>query len=175
VLSSPAPGDDDPAAGAPARPDVAARLRTVHMDMVAAVVAGEGLGRVCNLAADAVKAPVAVVVPRLGAYLGGDTDVDVGPLRAYVESRLRRRPMPVPEAVELEVGIESGGETVGAALAIGAVGPEAPDLLHAVSVAVLTELAMTDARRSTSSADVPTAPARSIMGQVAEQKTAQES
>ena len=42
--------------------------------------------------------------------------------------------------------IESGGETVGAALALGTVGPEAPDLLHAVSVAVLTELAMADAR-----------------------------
>ena len=116
------------------------------MDMVAAVVAGEGLGRVCNLAADAVKAPVVVVVPRLGAYAGGDTDVDVGPLRAYVESRLRGRPMPVPEGVQLEVGIESGGETIGAALALGEVGAEAPDLVHAVSVAVLTELAMADAR-----------------------------
>jgi hypothetical protein len=128
------------------RPGLAARLRTVHMDMVAAVVAGEGLSRVCNLAADAVKAPVAVVVPRLGAFVGGDTDIDVAPLRAYVESRLRGRPMPVPEIVALEVGIESGEETVGAALALGDVGPEAPDLLHAVSVAVLTELAMADAR-----------------------------
>jgi sugar diacid utilization regulator len=116
------------------------------MDMVAAVVAGDGLGRVCNLAADAVKAPVAVVVPRLGAFVGGDTTVDTGPLRAYVESRLRGRPMPVPEAVELEVSIESGGETVGAALALGKVGAEAPSLLHALSVAVLTELAMADAR-----------------------------
>ncbi|MGI8624814.1 MAG: hypothetical protein ACR2NB_15340, partial [Solirubrobacteraceae bacterium] len=74
------------------RPDLASRVRTVHMDMVAAVVVGEGLARVCNLAADAVKAPVAVVVPRLGAYAGGEDRVDVGPLRAYVEARLRGRP-----------------------------------------------------------------------------------
>ncbi len=124
----------------------ASRLRTVHMDMVAAVVAGEGLGRVCNLAADAVKAPVAVIVPRLGAFLGGDADLDLRPLRAYTEARLAGRPVPVPEAVALEVAIESGGETVGAALALGPVGPEAPDLLHAVSLAVLTELALAEAR-----------------------------
>jgi sugar diacid utilization regulator len=118
------------------------------MDMVAAVVAGDGLGRVCNLAADAVKAPVAVVVPRLGAFVGGDTgtDTDVGPLRAYVEARLRGRPMSVPENVTLEVAIESGGETVGSALALGEVSDEAAELLHALSVAVLTELAMADAR-----------------------------
>lgn len=128
------------------RPDLASRLRTVHMDMVAAVVAGEGLGRVCNLAADAVKAPVAVIVPRLGAYLGGDADADLRPLRAYAEARLQGRPAPVPPAVELEVAIDSGGETIGAALALGPVGPEAPELLHAVSVAVLTELAMAEAR-----------------------------
>jgi hypothetical protein len=121
--------------------DPATRLRTVHMDMVAAVVAGEGLGRVCNLAADAIKAPVAVIVPRLGAYVGGDTDLDAGPLEAYVGGRGA-----APADVSLEVPIESGGETVGAAIALGEVGPEAPDLLHAVSVAVLTELAMVDAR-----------------------------
>src|SRR4051794_33899245 len=114
------------------------------MDMVAAVVAGEGLGRVCALAAEAVGAPVAVVVPRLGAYAG--PDVDLQPLRAYVEARLRDRPAPVPEGVALEVAIESGGETVGSALALREVGAEAPELMHAVSVAVLTELAMVDAR-----------------------------
>lgn len=128
------------------RPGLAARLRTVHMDMVAAVVAGEGLGRVCNLAADAVKAPVAVIVPRLGAYLGGDADINLRPLRSYTDARMQGKPVPVPPSVELEVAIESGGETVGAALALGPVGPEAPDLLHAVSVAVLTELAMAEAR-----------------------------
>jgi sugar diacid utilization regulator len=116
------------------------------MDMVAAVVAGEGLGRVCALAAEAVGAPVAVVVPRLGAYVSGGLDVDVTPLRAYVEARLRGRPAPVPASVQLEVPIESGGDTVGAALALGAVRAEAPELMHAVSVAVLTELAMVDAR-----------------------------
>src|SRR3954468_5608077 len=114
------------------------------MDMVAAVVAGEGLGRVCALAAAAVGATVAVVVPRLGAYGGGD--VDAGPLRPYVEAKLRGRPASVPAAVRLEVPVVSGGERIGFALVLGEVGPEAPDLVHAVCVAVLTELARVDAR-----------------------------
>ncbi len=130
----------------PPEQDLAARLRTVHMDMVAAVVAGEGLSRVCALAAAAVGAPVAVVVPRLGAYVGGGGEVDAAPLRGYVEAKLRGRPASVPAAVRLEVPVESGGETIGSALVLGEVGPEAPDLVHAVCVAVLTELAMVDAR-----------------------------
>ena len=54
MLPSPAPGGDVPAArpSADRRPGLASRLRTVHMDMVAAVVAGEGLARVCVLAAE---------------------------------------------------------------------------------------------------------------------------
>ena len=131
------------------RPAAAARLRTVHMDMVAAVVAGEGLGRVCNLAADAIKAPVAVIVPRLGAFVGGDTSFDITPIDAYVRARMRSRPLrpaSVPSGIGVEVPIESGGETVGAAFTLGDAGADAPELLHAVSVAVLTELAMADAR-----------------------------
>jgi sugar diacid utilization regulator len=124
----------------------ATRLRTVHMDMVAAVVAGEGLGRVCNLASDAVKAPVAVVVPRLGAFLGGGAEQDLESLRDYARARMRGRPGALPHGVELEVPIETGGEFVGVALVLGAVDPAAADLLHAVSVAVLTELAMAEAR-----------------------------
>jgi sugar diacid utilization regulator len=112
--------------------DPATRLRTVHMDMVAAVVAGEGLGRVCNLAADAVKAPVAVVVPRLGSFVGGDAEgID---------------PEALGDADGVRVAIETGGETVGHAIAVGQPPSGAGELLHAVSVAVLTELAMIDAR-----------------------------
>ncbi len=119
------------------------------MDMVAAVVGGEGLARVCLLAGEAVGAPVAVVVPRLGAFITPGHEDAVAPLRGYVEGRLRNRPVPVPPAVGLEVAVESGRETVGAVLALGPAGVGGDgvgELLHAVSVAVLTELAMVDAR-----------------------------
>ena len=48
-------------------PSLVERLRAVHLEMVDAVLAGDGLGRVAQLAADAAGATVAIVVPRLGA------------------------------------------------------------------------------------------------------------
>jgi len=48
-----------------------ARLREVHLEMVEAVLHGDGLERVALLASRAAGAPVAIVVPRLG----GATDV----------------------------------------------------------------------------------------------------
>ncbi|MDX6721736.1 MAG: hypothetical protein QOD73_140, partial [Solirubrobacteraceae bacterium] len=54
------------------RPEAAApqplveRLRSVHLKMVDSVLAGEGLARVAELAAEAAGAPVAIVIPRLG-------------------------------------------------------------------------------------------------------------
>ncbi len=47
------------------------RLRAVHLQMVEAVLGGDGLDRVARLAADAAGAPVAVVIPRLGALAVG--------------------------------------------------------------------------------------------------------
>src|SRR5919108_3405041 len=41
-----------------------ARVRHVHLEMVDAVLGGEGLGRVAELTAAAAGAPVALVVPR---------------------------------------------------------------------------------------------------------------
>ena len=43
------------------------RLREVHVQMVDAVLTGDGLPRVAELAAGAAGAPVAIVIPRLGA------------------------------------------------------------------------------------------------------------
>ena len=50
-----------------AQPLVAERLRSVHLEMVEAVLAGDGLARVAELAAGAVGGAVAIVVPRHGA------------------------------------------------------------------------------------------------------------
>jgi hypothetical protein len=73
------------AAGAqrtPAAPGAAGlveRLREVHLAMLDAVLAGEGLPRVAALAADAAGAPVAIVVPRLAvAAVAGPVADDNG-------------------------------------------------------------------------------------------------
>jgi hypothetical protein len=53
-------------------PDNAAETpRGAHLEMVGAVLAGDGLERVAEIAAAHAGAPVAVVVPRLGVPLEG--------------------------------------------------------------------------------------------------------
>ena len=103
----------------------AARLRAVHLDMVAAVVAGEGLVRVEALAAAAVGAPVAIVLPRLD----------------------EARPVPLPSSVEMEIPIETGEEQLGSVVLLGRpTCDDAAEVLHLAAMASLTELAVADAR-----------------------------
>ena len=72
------------------------RLRAVHLEMVDAVLGGDGLQQVAALAAEAAGAPVAIVVPRLGAAVasgpeGTVRDSTLEEIRRYV-----RRPRPRP-------------------------------------------------------------------------------
>ena len=142
------------ASGGPAgAAGLVARLRAVHLEMLDAVLSGDGLPRVATLAAEAAGAPVAIVVPRLGAaFVGGRDDFPGGDagreeLRRYVADRVADRPSRVPEAVAAEAPIASGDEIVGAVLMLGvASGSEAAEFLHLAAVASLTEVAVAEAR-----------------------------
>src|SRR4051812_12454690 len=123
------------AAAAP--PSLVERLRAVHLRMVDAVLGGDGLGRVAELAAEAAGGPVAVVVPRLGAAVvapesaRGDEVVDV--LRRHVADRIRDRPAPLPDWLLTEVPILSGDELVGVVALLRGEdlpAPEATEFLH---------------------------------------------
>jgi DNA-binding PucR family transcriptional regulator len=140
----------------PARPDRAGRtgssslverLRSVHLKMVDAVLSGEGLGRVAELAAEAAGSPVAIVIPRLGpAALSPGAQADVGALRRYVGDRARGRPASVPPGIGGEVPIASGDETIGRVLLLGEPDEEGLEFLHLAAVACLTEVAVEEAR-----------------------------
>ncbi len=144
----------DPIKGAhPTRPDPAGsaplveRLRSVHLRMVDSVLAGEGLARVAELAAEAAGAPVAIVIPRLGpAALSPGAVADVGALRRYVGDRARGRPASVPPLVGGEVPITTGDETIGRVLMLGEADSTALEFLHLAAVACLTEVAVEEAR-----------------------------
>lgn len=101
-------------------------LRSVHLEMVGAVLGGHGLERVAELAGQAAGAPVAIVVPRLGVAAG-----------AAITS---------PDDVVLEVPIVSGTSVVGAVLLLGEADDDAAEFLSLAAVASLTELAIADAR-----------------------------
>ncbi len=130
------------------------RLRAVHLEMVDAVLGGDGLSRVAALAANAAGAPVAIVIPRLGATVvagGADEPGEerLAALRRYVGDRLRDRPSQVPPEVVAEVAIASGDDQVGTVLLLGeptADSDTAAEYLHAAAVASLTEVAVEEAK-----------------------------
>ncbi|MDX6650289.1 MAG: hypothetical protein QOJ97_2240, partial [Solirubrobacteraceae bacterium] len=126
------------------------RLRGVHLEMVDAVLGGEGLGRVAELAAGAAGAPVVVVVPRLGVQAaGGEPEpAALAEVGRYVTDRLRDRPAQVPDGLATEVPIAAGDEVMGAVvlLAGGEPDPHAAEFLHLAAVASLTEVAVEEAR-----------------------------
>jgi sugar diacid utilization regulator len=149
------------------RPSLVERLRAVHLEMVDAVLGGDGLDRVAELAAAAAGGPVAIVVPRLrAAAVSPRGAADPVALRRFVGERVpaaanvallappgggpaaQRRPAEVPGGVAAEVPISSGDEVIGAVLLLGA-GPPAPDaleFLHLAAVASLTEVAVEEAK-----------------------------
>ncbi|MEA2614099.1 MAG: hypothetical protein QOI52_2058 [Chloroflexota bacterium] len=138
---------------APTAATLVERLRGLHLRMVDAVLAGDGLERVAELAADAVGGSVAIIVPRLGtavmAPAGQPTAERLPELRRYVADLVQDRPAHAPHGLAIEIPIASGDEAVGAVLLLeGATAPtgEASEYLHLAAVASLTEVAVEEAR-----------------------------
>jgi sugar diacid utilization regulator len=133
----------------PAATTLVERLRAVHLQMLDAVLTGDGLSAVAELAAEAAGGPVAVVVPRLGvavASAGGEAALPA--VRRYVGEHGRGRVAPVPAGVVAEVPIASGDERIGGVVLLspGRPEPEAVEFLHLAAVAALTEVAVEEAR-----------------------------
>jgi PucR C-terminal helix-turn-helix domain/GGDEF-like domain len=112
--------------------------------MVGAVVAGDGLERVAEIASRHAGAPVAVIVPRLGTSVGGWV-----PYERYVASRLAGGKPTRPRDVTAEVPIVSGGQELGAVLLLGPGRLDAGEYLHVAAVAALTEVAVAEAKDET--------------------------
>jgi sugar diacid utilization regulator len=119
--------------------------RGAHLEMVGAVLAGDGLERIAEIASRHARVPVAVIVPRLG------TRVDAWQAyERYVASRLAGGRPERPADVTAEVAIVSGGSELGAVLMLGPGGaPDAGEYLHVAAVAALTEVAVAEARDET--------------------------
>jgi len=118
--------------------------RGAHLEMVGAVLAGDGLERVAEIAAGHAGAPVAVIVPRLGAPVEAWAHYE-----RYVAKRLAGGKPARPADVVAEVPIVSGGQELGAVLLLGKGRPEAGEYLHVAAVAALTEVAVAEARDET--------------------------
>jgi sugar diacid utilization regulator len=133
----------------PAAASLVERLRAVHLQMLDAVLTGDGLAAVAELAAGASGGPVAIVVPRLGvAVASSGGEAVLGAVRRYVGEQGRGRVASVPPEIVAEVPIASGDERIGGVVLLqpGRPEPEAVEFLHLAAVAALTEVAVEEAR-----------------------------
>ena len=136
-------------------PELLETLRSVNAAMVDAVLAGDGLERVAELAAEAAGGPVAVVIPKLTARLAREQSPrseEASPLDHWVAERVRGRPVAVPDQVLAEVPIRFREEVVGIVALLCAGEParaEAAEFLHLAAGAAVMELAIEDAKEET--------------------------
>jgi sugar diacid utilization regulator len=137
----------------PAPTGLVERLRALHLRMLDAVLSGDGLGRVAELAAEAAGGPVAIVVPRLGAAVvrpeAAPAAEALGELRRHVADRLRDRPAARPATVLADAPIRSGDDVVGLVALLRAEAPPATDageFLQVAAVACVTEVAVEEAK-----------------------------
>jgi hypothetical protein len=113
-------------------------LRGAHAAMLEALLAGEGLHRVANIATELVGAPVEVLIPRTGT--------DGTPAERYVAAFVAGGDPERPQEVGEVAPIESAGELQGAVVMLGEPSAEAEACLHTVALASLTGVAMLNAR-----------------------------
>jgi sugar diacid utilization regulator len=133
--------------------DPVERLRRVYLAMVDAVVGGDDLERVAEIAGQATGSDVVIAAPRLGppaASAPGVAEGELSALSRYVSDRLKDRPARVPESVVREVPIKAGDELVGLVAALSPPTapptPEPTELLHLAAAATLTKLAIEETR-----------------------------
>ena len=135
----------------PAGAPLVERLRAVHLEMVDAVLGGDGLGRVAQLAAEAAarrsRSSCRGWAPRRPRAAGRPTSPRCA---ATPASAPATGPRQVPPGVLAEVPIASGDEAIGCVLMLGEPGapvsPEATEFLHLAAVASLTEVAVEEAK-----------------------------
>lgn len=119
--------------------------RGAHLEMVGAVLAGDGLERIAEIAASHTGASVAIVIPRLGL-----ARPEWAQYERYVASRLAGGKPARPREVRAEVPIVSGDHELGAVLMLARSSvAEAGEYLHVAAIAALTEVAVAEARDET--------------------------
>ncbi len=118
--------------------------------MLAALLEGDGLAGVAELAALEASAPVAIIISARGMAAASDDSINLDSLAERVAARTGDEPL---AGVACEVPVIAGDERIGAALALEAgrnglphVEVDREQVLRVAALASLTVLAVTDAR-----------------------------
>ena len=130
-------------------------MRDLHSRMLTALLEGQGLRGIAELAAEEAGAPVAIVLPASGLAAASNDDVPLDLLGERVAARLRGEDPGNEGAVDVEAAaeVEAGGEPIGYALALGTRGNGMPrvrvdleELLRTAALAAVAEVAVAGAR-----------------------------
>jgi sugar diacid utilization regulator len=132
-------------------------MREHSTRMIEAVLDGEGLRGVAEIAASETGAPVAIVLPARGLAAWAPGDGELNGLADYAKARLARAEATSPHPIALEREIEAGGQPVGVILLLADGNGEAEssvlvdrdEVMRAAALAALAEVAVADAREET--------------------------
>jgi sugar diacid utilization regulator len=127
-------------------------MRDLHATMLGAVLGGDGLAGVAELASLETGGPVAIVLPARGLSTSSAGPVPQK-LARYAAQRLEGAEPALPEGVEVAVPVRAGEDEVGAVLMMppNGSGPDSPvidgeEVARAAAFAAVAELAVTEAR-----------------------------
>jgi sugar diacid utilization regulator len=136
-------------------------MRELSARMIEAVLDGDGLRGVAQLAAAEAGGPVAIVLPAHGLAAKGPGEEHLNGLADYARAKVAGEEPAPPERIAVEEAVTAGGEQVGVVLLLageagaGEVEPkplvDSADVLRAAALAVLAEVAVTDAREEAES------------------------
>jgi sugar diacid utilization regulator len=126
-------------------------MRDLQSKMLAALLAGEGLQGVAELAATEAGSPVAIILPARGLAAGSAKDLPLDELVDFAARLARGEAPPQPAVVEAEAPVVAGETTVGFVLGLhskrnGTPAVDFGEVLRTAAMATLTEVAVSDAR-----------------------------
>ena len=121
----------------------------LHVRMVDAVLAGDGLDALATLTADAAGGTVAIVLPAVGAAAAGMGAARRLPgVRRFVSAQLAGQPGALPDGYVAEVPVHSGADRLGTVVLLDdgrTPAKNADGVLRLAAVAALTATALHDA------------------------------
>jgi hypothetical protein len=129
-------------------------MRELSTRMIEAVLDGEGLQGVAELAAAEAGGPVAIVLPPRGLAARAPGGGELNGLAEYAKARVAEIDATAPDRIALERSIEAGGRIVGVVLLLESeledgespVLVDRDEVLRAAALAALAEVAVADAR-----------------------------
>jgi len=128
-------------------------MRDLSTRMIEAVLDGEGLRGVAELAAAEAGGPVAIVLPARGLAARAPGGADLNGLAEYTRAKVADANAAPPQPIAHETSIEAGGERVGLVLLLAsdeegerAALVDRDGVLRAAALATLAEVAVADAR-----------------------------